>query len=121
MVISNYYVGNKYNIIDIFIIELIKNNISYVLINNQNYVEIHFLDNIYRLYFNCYNNIDFENGDPFSGLFNKLSYNNANQWFSDSKKISFNHGKKRPGFKKYTKKMYKQDKNKYGKTNVKGY
>lgn len=121
MVISNYYVGNKYNIIDIFIIELIKNNISYVLINNQNYVEIHFLDNIYRLYFNCYNNIDFENGDPFSGLFNKLSYNNANQWFSDSKKISFNHGKKHPGFKKYTKKMYKQDKNKYGKTNVKGY
>ena len=86
MIIKNFYIGNNANIIDQFIKNLIKNNISYVLIKNQNYVEIHFLDNIYRLYFNCYNNIDFENGDPFSGLFNKLSYNNANQWFSDSKK-----------------------------------
>ena len=121
MVICNYYIGNKYNIIDIFVIELIKNNISYVLINNQNYIEIHFLDNIYRLYFNCYNNIKFKSGDPFSELFNKLSHNNTNQCFLDSENKSFNHGKERPGFKKYTKKMYKHDKNKYGKTNVKGY
>lgn len=121
MIIKNFYIGNNANIIDQFIKNLIKNNISYVLIKNQNYVEIHFLDNIYRLYFNCYNIIMFENNNLFSELSNELSYNSNNESFYNLDDMSYNQQKERPGYKKYTKKMYKYDKYKYGKTNKKGY
>lgn len=89
--------------VDLLIKELINNNISYVLITNENYVEIHFLDNIYRLY--CFENIIFENIDPFSELFKKLSCNNTNKRFTDSVKIPI----ERPGFKRYTKKEVRKD------------
>ena len=121
MIIKNFYIGNNANIIDQFIKNLIKNNISYVLIKNQNYVEIHFLDNIYRLYFNCYNIIMFENNNLFSELSNELSYNSNNESFYNLDDMSYNQQNERPGYKKYTKKMYKYDKYKYGKTNKKGY
>ena len=120
MIIKNFYIGNNVNIIDHFIKKLIKNNISYVLITNKDYVEIHFLENIYRFYSKIVVSSEVI-VDPFSILYEKLAFNNITKEFLDSEKISLEYKKERTGFKRYTKNMYKHDKNKYGKPNVKGY
>lgn len=114
MKIKKYYIGNNVNIIDQFIKELIKNNISYVLITDKEYVEIHFLENIYRFYSNPEINITnisitFENIDPLSILFKELAFNNLTKKFCDSEKVDFKYKKERPGFKKYTKKDIRRD------------
>lgn len=104
----SYYIGNNVNVIDQFIKELIKNNISYVLITDKDYVEIHFLENIYRLY----SKIVVSSKvivDPFSSLYEELAFNNITKNFYDSEIIGFKYKKERLGFKKYTKKDIRRD------------
>lgn len=110
MKIKNYYIGNNVNIIDQFIKELIKNNISYVLITDKEYVEIHFLENIYRFYSNPEINIanisvTFENIDPLSILFKELAFNNLTKKFCDSEKEVLNIKKKDQVLKNIQKKI----------------
>lgn len=115
MKIKNYYIGNNVNIIDQFIKELIKNNISYALITDKDYVEIHFLENIYRFY----SKIIVSSKvivDPFSSLYDELAFNNIYKNFYDSEIIDLKYKKERPGFKKYTKKDIRRD-SKSNKTN----
>lgn len=128
MKIKNYYIiddiYNKYNtytFINEFINEIIKNNISYVLLKGENYLELHFLDNIYRFYFvdkiqKTFYDI---NGDLFNDLFESITANNVDKIFTDDKKINISYNRKeRPGFKKYTKKDIRRD-SKGNKTNSK--
>lgn len=50
MNVKNYYVSNLNVIIDMYVKGLSLNNIDYLVIKNNNYIEIHFLNNIYRFY-----------------------------------------------------------------------
>lgn len=50
MNVKNYYINDLYTIVEMFVKGLTLNDINYLIIKDKNYVEIHFLDNIYRFY-----------------------------------------------------------------------
>jgi len=104
MRIKNYYVDEPYNYINELIGEIIRNNISYVLLSGENHLELHFLDNIYRFYFKGEIQTMPENvsNDPFLDLLEDMADNIFNKKFIDNRKINIGYDdkKERHGFKK---------------------
>lgn len=101
---------------------LIRNNISYVLIEESDYIELHFLDFIYRFSFskgsnlpnNHYANIMQLNELELLNISCKeIAASKNKNSFEDIATASYKRKKERPGFKRYTKKDMKREKNKY--------
>lgn len=117
MKVKNILVDN----IEIFINdlqnELINNNITHLIIEYGNNYEVHMENTIYRLIdMKSYKIIDIkdimDNIDIYdiNAIYPELLTKDINHYLDDGAVISFAAGKKeRPGFKKYTKQMIKQD------------
>ena len=111
MIVKNIYVDKLTTSIDSVVRSLIANNISYTLIKNENYLELHFDNYIFNIYFNkvIVNNTD-DNlliSAAFKTIEKEMKFEHPK--FVDSSKQK----KERLGFKKYTKKQMKHDRNKY--------
>ena len=118
MIVKNVYIENIDYFLEDIIRRLITNNISYVLIKEELYIELHFDKYIYKFYSNMYFdfNAAFVNKDSiYKDMFNIIEINISNEQtkYADSlityKKVP----KERPGFKRYTKKDIKRDKYNY--------
>lgn len=107
------------NTYDIFVDFLLKklsiNNINYLAINYEKYLELHLSYNIYRIYDK--RNIDLNKTYIYLTIMDLIPYNNSKDLFDlnfiDNHVSSSNLKKKKTGYKKYTKKMIKNDSKKY--------
>lgn len=99
-------VNNIEIFINVLCNELSRNNINYLIINYNEYYEVHIENTIYRL-------IDMKNI-----TINSISSFSIIDALKDEEFINYEPCKKeRPGFKKYNKKMIKQDSKRF-KTNI---
>lgn len=107
------------NTYDIFVDFLLKklsiNNINYLAINYEKYLELHLSYNIYRIYDK--RNIDLNKTYIYLTIMDLIPYNNSKDLFNlnfiDNQVSSSNLKKGKTGYKKYTKKMIKNDSKKY--------
>ena len=113
MIVRNLYIDNPSFLADFLIRTIIGQGDNYVLIKNEDSLELHFNNHIYRIY-SIKNNIEIVPKEAALDILN-LKYSDE-----DMNLVNISKKQIRPGFKKYTKKMMKADKYKYGKINVKG-
>lgn len=124
MKVRNVYIENI-NLISVteeIVGLLIRNNISHVLIKESDYIELHFLDFIYRFSFSKEASLPNKHYASIMQLSELellnisckeiADYKNKNS-FVDISTPSYKRKKERPGFKRYTKKDMKREKNKY--------
>ena len=116
MIVKNIYVDKLTTSIDSVVRSLIANNISYTLIKNENYLELHFDNYIFNIYFNkvIVNNTDDNLLISAASKTIEKEMKFEHPKFVDSSKQK----KERLGFKKYTKKQMKHDRNKYSPKNL---
>ena len=110
MIVKNIYVDRLTTSIDSVIRALIANNISYTLIKNENYLELHFDNYIFNIYFNkvVVNNMDDNLLISAASKTIEKEMNFVMPKFVDSSKQK----KERSGYQRYTKKQMKYDRNK---------
>ncbi len=103
--------------IDFLLNKMTINNINYLMINYEEYVELHVSNNIYRIYDKKH--IDLNKSYIYLTImdlipyFNKYSKDLTHLNFIDNQISSINLKKEKPGYKKYTKRMIKNDSKKY--------
>lgn len=109
MIIKNFYIENSSDFINSLCVYLSKNNINYLVIKNDLFMEVHFDNYIYNIYSNysytskTYNNSVFSNFNPIEKENTSPSY----PIYKDDKKTHSI----------YKKNNIKNDNKKFGKTN----
>lgn len=135
MKIKDYYINDVDTCLELLIKEMMRNNVSYVLLKYEGFIELHYLNNICRFYLD--NNLevmsDELNFEPFNDLYialrdgkNKkgtssnvlITRNYVDDEISVGKVVCGNYSNERPGYKRYTKKNIRLD-NKNSKTRPK--
>lgn len=96
MEVKNIYIDNPGLLVETLIRECINENTSYVVITNDDNIEIHFKNYIYRVH-------------KISKIIDPSAFLNFSDSFSEDSEISHSFKKQRPSFKRYTKNDIKKD------------
>lgn len=114
MIIKEVQILEKNNFLSSLLRELCTQNISYVLIDDENYLELHFNNYIYRFYEVHFENIEKDFVKSHLQLFEESSFENC--VFTDEDallKPEKTKKKGKSGNKRYTKKDMIRDRNNY--------
>lgn len=117
MKVTNILTDSYDIFVDFLLNKMTINNINYLAINYEQYVELHVSNNIYRIYDKKH--IDLNKTYIYLTIMDLIPYNNKSSKdlfdlnFIDNQISSTNLKKEKTGYKKYTKKMIKNDSKKY--------